>query len=121
MKSRYSQRATVKCTCSFSCDGILSQAQVVNLSVPGCLLKTRLKLKVGQSLLLRLAFAGTQTPLHVTLAVVRWVNGAEAGVEFIRMSEADQIRLRWLAGHVEKRTPQQAWSSPVVCMGVSES
>ncbi len=120
MKSRYSQRAVVKCSCAFSCDGMLSQAQIVNLSVPGCLLKTNLKLKVGQSLQLRLSFAGNQNPLHVTLAVVRWAKGGEAGVEFIRMSESDQIRLRWLAGHVERRMPQPAWSSPVVCTGVSE-
>ena len=49
----------------------------------------------------------------------RWSEGAQAGVEFIRMTEEDQARLRWLAGHVETRRPQLEWSERIVCLEAS--
>ncbi len=119
MKNRYTKRQPVQSTCILSCEGMIGQGQLVNLSVPGCLLKTNMKLKVGQYVDLRLSFATSQTPLQIKLAAVRWVKGGQAGVEFIRMSEADQARLHFLAGYIEKRTPQQAWSERVVCMGAA--
>jgi hypothetical protein len=98
---------------------MMGQGQLVNLSVPGCLLKTTMKLKVGQYADLRLSFATSPVPLQIKLAAVRWVKGGQVGLEFIRMSEADQTRLRFLAGYIEKRTPQQAWSERVICVGTT--
>ncbi|MDP9132168.1 MAG: PilZ domain-containing protein [Nitrospirota bacterium] len=119
MKTRYSNRETVQCTCVLSCEGIIGQGQLVNLSVPGGLLRSGMKLKVGQYLDMRLSFATSPSPLQVKLAAVRWVNGREAGIEFIRMSEADQTRLHWLASYVKKRVPQRGWSERIVCMGTA--
>jgi hypothetical protein len=34
--------------------------------------------------------------MNVPLAAVRWVDGGRAGVEFIRSSKADQVRLATL-------------------------
>lgn len=117
MKKRYSTRTRVKSTGVLSCDGRVGQAEVVNLSVPGCLLTTRMTLKVGQYVDLRLSFTTHPAPLQVTLAAVRWVDRGQVGLEFIRMTEADQSRLRWLAGYIEQRTPQAHWSERVVCLG----
>ncbi len=119
MKKRYTKREPIQSTCILSCDGMIGQGQLVNLSIPGCLLNTNMNLKVGQYVDLRLSFATSRTPLQIKLAAVRWVKGGQAGVEFIRMSEADQARLRLLAGYIEKRTPQQTWSERVVCMGAT--
>lgn len=116
MNKRYSTRASVQSTCVLSCNGLVGQAELVNLSVPGCLLTTRMRLKVGQYVDLRLTFLTSSTPMQIKLAAVRWVSEAQVGLEFIRMSEADQTRLRWLAGHVEQRKPQATWSEPVVCL-----
>ncbi len=116
MTKRYTTRESVQSTCVLSCEGLIGQAQVVNLSVPGCLLKTSMKLKVGQYVDMRLSFPGSQTPLQVKLAAVRWVRNGQAGIEFIRMSGADQTRLRWLAGYIERRTPKGSWSERVVCL-----
>ncbi|MCS6296641.1 MAG: PilZ domain-containing protein [Nitrospira sp.] len=116
MKKRYSSRASVQSTCVLSCNGLVGQAEMVNLSVPGCLLTTRMKLKVGQYVDLRLTFPTSPSPMQIKLAAVRWVSDGQVGLEFIRMSDADQIRLRWLAGHVEQRKPQANWSEPVVCL-----
>ena len=117
MKARYSHRKPVQCTCALSCEDTIGQGQLVNLSVPGCLLKTGMKLQVGQYVDMRVSFATSQSPLKVKLAAVRWVNGWEAGIEFIRMSEADQARLRWLAGYIESGR-RNRWSERVMCLGV---
>ncbi len=116
MKKRYSTRASVQSTCVLSCDGRVGQAEVVNLSVPGCLLTTRMKLQVGQYVDVRLSFRGNPAPLQINLAAVRWVDRAHVGLEFIRMSEGDQHRLRWLAGYVGQRPHHVNWSEPVVCL-----
>lgn len=121
MKKRYSTRASVQSTCVLSCNGLVGQAEVVNLSVPGCLLTTRMVLKVGQYVDLRLTFKTSPTPLQIKLAAVRWVSQGQVGLEFIRMSEADQSRLRWLAGYIEQRTPQSNWSERVVCLGAAHA
>ncbi len=120
MKQRYTKREPVQSTCILSCDGIMGHGQLVNLSVPGCLLKTSMKLKVGQYVDLRLCFATSKTPLQIKLAAVRWVSGTQVGIEFIRMSKEDQTRLRFLAGYIERRTPEQAWSEKVMCLGAAE-
>ena len=121
MKKRYSSRASVQSTCVLSCNGLVGQAEMVNISVPGCLLTTRMKLKVGQYVDLRLTFHTSPAPMQIKLAAVRWVSDGQVGLEFIRMSEADQTRLRWLAGHVEQRKPQANWSEPVVCLSPAYS
>jgi len=98
---------------------MMGQGQLVNLSVPGCLLKTGMKLKVGQYVDLRLSFPTSAAALQVKLAAVRWAKNGQVGLEFIRMSETDQTRLRLLSGYIDKRTPQQAWSERVVCVGTT--
>ena len=107
MKQRYTKREPVQSTCILSCEGMMGQGQLLNLSVPGCLLKTSMKLPTSA------------TALQVKLAAVRWAKNGQVGLEFIRMSETDQTRLRFLSGHIEKRTPQQAWSERVVCVGTT--
>jgi hypothetical protein len=90
----------------------------LDLSIPGCLLETGLRLKVGQSLQLRFLLPSGNA-FGVSLTVVRWTNGTKAGVEFIRMSEADQARLRWHIGFAAKPR-SSVWSEPVMLTGVSE-
>jgi hypothetical protein len=93
MTARYSSRKTIDCKVSIISQGILGHGRVLDLSVPGCLFETGVHLQAGQSLQLKLVFP-TGKPLTVTLAIVRWINGAKAGVEFIRMSQEDQALLR---------------------------
>ena len=94
LTARYSQRKGVEGSVCIAADGLLGNGRIVDLSVPGCLLETGLQLQANQPLRLRITY-GTGKPLSVSLAVVRWVNGYRAGIEFIRMSEEDQVRLRW--------------------------
>jgi hypothetical protein len=70
---------------------------------------------------LKLTFASGK-PLGIALAVVRWVRGRRAGIEFIRMSKEDQARLRRHTGYVEKRRGGgSAWSESVMLTGITES
>ena len=117
MISRYSSRKAIECTASLASQGRLRQGRVLDLSVPGCLLETGLRLEPGQSLQLKLMFP-IGKPLSVTLAVVRWVNGWKAGVEFIRMSQEDQALLRAHVGFAEQRR-SSAWSERVMWTGIS--
>lgn len=50
---------------------------------------------------------------------VRWVRDGQVDLECIRMSEAKQSRLRWLAGPVDQRIPQANWSEPVTCLSAA--
>lgn len=114
-------RKSVECTACIASEGLVGKGRVLDLSVPGCLLGTGLQLKIGQSLRLKVMFSGGQQ-FGVSLAVVRWVNGRRAGIEFIRMSEEDQARLRWHVGYVEtRRRSVAAWSEPVMWIGVARA
>ena len=119
MTARYSQRKGVEGSVCIAADGLLGSGRIFDLSVPGCLLETGLQLQANQPLRLRLTY-GTGKSLSVSLAVVRWVKGYRAGIEFIRMSEEDQVRLRWHVGFQEHRRPSVArWSEAVMCTGIS--
>jgi hypothetical protein len=119
MITRYSDRISVSCTASIVSEGLLGTGQVMNLGVPGCQIETNLHLKVGQALQLKLMFPSGR-PLSITLGFVRWTNGSIVGIEFVRMSEEDQSRLRGIVGYVEsRRYGSSSWSEKVMCTGIS--
>jgi hypothetical protein len=56
--------------------------------------------------------------VRIELGVVRWVKNGKAGIEFIRMAEMDQVRLRFSVGFVERRTRASCgWGEKPMCMG----
>jgi hypothetical protein len=119
MTARYSRRKTIDGRACIAAEGLVGNARVLDLSVPGCLLETGLHLKAGQSLRLRITYAGWK-PLSITMAVVRWMNCRHAGIEFIRMSKDDQACLRWQVGFQDPRHATHAgWSEPIVWTGIS--
>jgi hypothetical protein len=119
MTRRYSRRKAVDGSACVAAEGLLGNGRVVDLSVPGCLLETGVHLKARQSLRLRIIF-GAGKPLSISLAMVRWVNGRHAGIEFIRMPEEDQARLRWYVGFQEgRRMATPGWSEPIMWTGIS--
>lgn len=90
---------------------------VIDLTVPGCRLQSTLLLDAGESVQLRVQVEGRK-PLRIDLGVVRWVQDNMAGIEFIRMSEEDQVRLRQLVGFVGTRPPLRTqWSEAPLCVG----
>jgi hypothetical protein len=119
MTKRYSVRKAVDGSACIAADGRVGHGQLLDLSVPGCLIETDLPLHVGQPVQLRLRHSDGHA-LRVPLAVVRWVKGRHAGMEFLRMAQADQVRLRSHVGlPASRRTSVSAWSEPITCTGIS--
>jgi hypothetical protein len=120
MKTRYSQRISVACSVIFAGDGGVGEGRVVDVSLPGCLLESAATLKSGDYVQLRLFLPDLQTPLHVPLAAVRWVDGNRVGLEFIRTSVEEQIRLEnFVRGRSRIAGKQAAWTEAIVVVGAS--
>ena len=93
IKTRYSQRVSVACSVIFAGDGGVGEGRILDVSLPGCLLESATRLKCGDYVQLRLFLPNLQSPLHVPLAAVRWVEGNRVGLEFIRTSREEQAKL----------------------------
>jgi hypothetical protein len=71
---------------------LTGKGQVLDLTVPGCLIDSPLSPKKGDALTLRLGFPQVEVTFHVALGVVRWVQGTRFGVEFIEMDQQERLR-----------------------------
>src|SRR5215204_1141207 len=91
MKPRSCPRVVVQGSAVFTVNGVTETGEVLDLTVPGCLMKSRLSPKKGDSLTLRVHLA-QGTKFRVARGVVRWVEGACFGVEFIEMDEPERVR-----------------------------
>ena len=69
---------------------------VKDLIVPGCRVETAYPLEPGQSVQLRI-HVDRHPSLRIDVGMVRWATQGEAGIEFVRMTEEDQLRLRGYA------------------------
>ncbi len=120
MNTRYSQRISVACSVIFAGDGGVGEGRIVDVSLPGCLLESAATLKSGDYVQLRLFLPDLQTPLHVPLAAVRWVDGNRVGLEFIRTSVEEQIRLEsFVRGRSRIAGKQAVWTEAIVVVGAS--
>ena len=93
MESRYSARVPVECSVVFAGEAVIGEGRVIDVSLPGCLMESPESVKPGDYVQLKLFLPDQQPVISVPLAVVRWADGNRVGVEFIRSSEDDQIRL----------------------------
>ena len=117
MKTRYSERKKATCKVILSCGARVGEGSVVDLTVPGCQLETALLLESGQSVQLRIHLDHYR-PMRIDLGVVRWTKDGKAGIEFIRMTEPDQLRLRFYVGYIKKRRrPSISWGEAPMCVG----
>jgi hypothetical protein len=57
MTPRYSLRRPFVCGVTLSCESLVGHGTILNVSVPGCLIDTGLKLKVGHFIQMRLTLA----------------------------------------------------------------
>ena len=118
MKPRYSLRKPITGRVLVSCDGRVWEGRVVDLTVPGCRVENAYPLEPGQSVQLQM-HVNRHLSLHIDLGMVRWATQGEAGIEFIRMAKADQLRLRFYVGDVEPPAqPKTRWDEAPLCEGV---
>jgi hypothetical protein len=77
-------------------------------------------LKAGDYVQLRLFLPDLQSPLHVPLAAVRWVEGNRVGLEFIRTAHEERNRLEVFVRQKSCTAVRQAaWSEGIVVVGAS--
>lgn len=115
MHPRYSKRKPTSPRVTLSAGPRVGEGQVLDLTVPGCLLQTATPLERGQDLQL-LIYLNELRPMRINLGMVRWVSGKTAGIEFIRMSADDQERLRLFIGHKPHLRLSVSWGETPLCV-----
>ena len=106
LKARYQKRISIHSPVSFSIGSHVGEGVVLDLTIPGCLIRSPIGLKKGEYVQLRMLLPGMKIPFSVTMAAVRWNKGTHFGVEFIKMSETDS---RVLTGFVSQRLTENSW------------
>ena len=115
--TRYSDRKKTACKVTLSSGNRVGEGLVLDVTVPGCQIETGVSLEPGQNVQLRV-FLDPKRPMRIDLGVVRWANNGKAGIEFIRMAQEDQVRLRFFVGYVDKRARRtEGWSVAPMCVG----
>lgn len=100
MKPRYKPRIRLRFPVTFTSGARIGEGQVLDLTLPGCLIESSVAVEEAQSLQLELFLPGLKFPVSVTMGVVRWVKGKRFGVEFIKMHESQQrILQQFVAEH----------------------
>ena len=118
MQTRYSQRISVSCSVVFAGDDGVGEGRILDLSLPGCLLEGAETLKTGDYVQLRIFLPDLQTPLHIPLAAVRWVDGFKVGLEFIQTSRQEQKRLeQFVHGRMVLLGNAVYWNEGIVIIG----
>ncbi|WHZ23487.1 MAG: hypothetical protein OJF47_002599 [Nitrospira sp.] len=100
MELRSSTRVTVTYPVRLLSDALTGQGTVINLSLPGCAVRTDLPVKPGDYLELQVMAPDQARPLTVGLAKVRWAAHQKVGIEFIRVRRDDQSRIQRLIGRL---------------------
>ena len=101
MDQRKHARYPVEYAGSFLGDGITASGVILNLSVAGCRAHSECTITGGDLLRVLIDIPRYQAPLQVELAMVRWSNGQEFGMEFLGAPFDDQRRLRELIRETE--------------------
>jgi hypothetical protein len=93
MITRKSQRFSVKLPCSFMNDQFTGEGTVLDLSMEGCKVSSNRPV-IDVYMEMFIYFPEQIPPLPVELAVIRWSKGPILGLEFIRIADRHQARLR---------------------------
>lgn len=114
MQARYCQRVSLECPVMFASESAVGEGRILDLSLPGCLFESPEKMSPGEYVQLRLFLPDIQSPLHVPLAAVRWVDGFKNGIEFIRTSQDEQCRLEQFVRRRLRQGKIKKWSGGIV-------
>ena len=88
---------------SFSGDLIDGDGTVVNLSTSGCGIRTPFKIRDRSYGHVLLYLPNEEKPMKVELAAIRWTSGHALGLEFIRITNDQQRRLREFLNFLDRR------------------
>ncbi len=94
MNQRKHVRFHVELHCSFVGDQFAGEGTVLDLSMEGCRVRSDTPTLKGVYMEVFITLLGQIPPLPIELAVVRWSPGSVFGLEFIRIADRHQARLR---------------------------
>jgi len=95
MAERRGRRVSLNCRLFFfGEDDFEGEATVLDLSTNGCQATSLIQVQVGMVFRLSLFLHDQQWPLRIDEALVRWVKGANFGIEFtgIRLAQRERVR-----------------------------
>jgi hypothetical protein len=113
MEDRYSLRIPIECSAVFSGESVIGEGRALDVSLPGCLIESPETAKPGDYVRLKLCLPDGQPAVDVPLAVVRWAKGNRLGVEFIRSSEEDTVRLTRFVQRHRRRMVATKWKEGI--------
>ncbi|MDH4084627.1 MAG: PilZ domain-containing protein [Nitrospira sp.] len=93
-ESRKVKRFAVQLPCTFKTTDDKLDGTVLNLSAHGCAFTAECPPGNATYLSLEIDLLDGQAPVDIELAAVRWVSGHRCGIEFIRVSQDRQMRLK---------------------------
>lgn len=93
---------------SFSGTGFTAKGMILNLSLAGCRALSETPVSAGELGIL-IEVPRHETPLRIARAAVRWSQGDEFGVEFLRLEPDQQRRLRELIQESEADQALRMW------------
>jgi hypothetical protein len=103
MDQRECARVAVELAVSFSGSGVSGGGLVSGLSMRGCTIVTDELIQRGTTVALHIQLPEQYTPLKVDLAEVRWADGREAGLEFLRLRLEEKQRLQRFINGLKRR------------------
>jgi hypothetical protein len=77
----------------FASDEIVGEGTIVDLGVPGCAVESAIAPMPGDYVRLHVLMPDEAGPLQVALAKVRWAKEQRFGVEFLKVSTGQQVRV----------------------------
>ncbi len=101
MPLRYAHRYPSQCSITFLGDQIIGEGTVRNVSTGGWKVDSDQPVQRGNYFALRVSLPDQAAPIKVDLAAVRWSSGREFGLEFLRMQQKEQARLRRFVSTLE--------------------
>ncbi len=101
-EARSSERIAFQCTLVFANGRQVGEGRVLDVSAHGCLVESPVPVKVGDDLQLRLVRPDSDLSVCVSLAAVRWAQGLQFGVRFIKVDEKHYVRLNHFVAHVQQ-------------------
>jgi PilZ domain len=102
MNRRKHPRFQVELRCNFSSDQIAGDGIVLDLAMEGCRMRSNTPVPPGAYVRLFITLLGQIAPLPVELAVIRWSRASQLGLEFIRIADEHQARLRHYVEDLEE-------------------
>ena len=93
METRHRLRLPLRCPVIFASDEFVGEGTVVDLGVPGCAVESRVTPSPGNYVRLHVFMPDENGPLEVGLAKVVWAKQQRFGVEFLKLSNGQQVRV----------------------------